>query len=412
MKVPVDVRTILTHASVAFYPQPEVLRRPRQFRANRSDAEQPDLLAAERARRRRIPAAGLLRLVFVEHPAFVRDQIAEHVLDHERAEHATRVGEDVIAADRWGEQRLDAGPRGLHPAHVWQARERRGDERRLAQHDVALARRSVETGKIGGKEQTQVRQIRRLDQAAIGRRVTGENEERVHDQLSTANVTIERRGRKGRKERQRFLAAFAAFAFHGGVSDVGHAPHSRRQANVTPRARIPAHRPRCLRGPATSGPCRSAAAARDRRGAISGPATIRARLRHPGCVSASAVRLSFLCDPLARRCGRCADPSKSKRATTRRVMALCDFLCPVRWLHHPVNAGTRMPTLIRRRLMSRASAERTPRRGSVGRCAATIRNMTLHRKTESPPEVKWSDNLQSCYGNDSCDGARLLEQLA
>src|SRR5437899_9514910 len=36
----------------------------------------------------------------------------------------------------------------------------------------------------------------------------------------------------------------------------------------------------------------------------------------------------------------------------------------------------------------------------------------IHRKTESPPEVKWSDNLQSCYGNDSCDGARLLEQLA
>src|SRR5437899_11741747 len=36
----------------------------------------------------------------------------------------------------------------------------------------------------------------------------------------------------------------------------------------------------------------------------------------------------------------------------------------------------------------------------------------IHRKTEVAPEVKWSDNLQSCYGNDSCDGPRLLEQLA
>ncbi len=76
-------------------------------------------------------------------------------------------------------------------------------------------------------------------------------------------------------------------------------------------------------------------------------------------------------------------PPKAKGPPPVGVMALCDFLCPVRWLHHPVNAGTRMPTLIRRRLMSRASAERTPGRGNVGRCAATIRNMTFIGKQKA-----------------------------
>jgi hypothetical protein len=62
--------------------------------------------------------------------------------------------------------------------------------------------------------------------------------------------------------------------------------------------------------------------------------------------------------------------------------------------------------------MSSANAESTPGRENAGRCAVATRDMTFIRRTESTPEVKWSDNLQSCDRNDGCDGARLLEQLA
>jgi hypothetical protein len=57
-----------------------MLRRLRKRSADRSDTEQSDLLTVHRSRRRRIPAAFLLRRVFLEHPPLVREQVAEHVL--------------------------------------------------------------------------------------------------------------------------------------------------------------------------------------------------------------------------------------------------------------------------------------------------------------------------------------------
>lgn len=93
-----------------------MLRGARQRRADRADAQEPELLAAQRPRRRRIPAAFLLRRVLLEHTPLVHEQVPEHVLGHHPAEHAAGVGEHVIAPERRVEQRLDAGPCGLHPA--------------------------------------------------------------------------------------------------------------------------------------------------------------------------------------------------------------------------------------------------------------------------------------------------------
>jgi hypothetical protein len=69
-------------------------------------------------------------------------------------------------------------------------------------------------------------------------------------------------------------------------------------------------------------------------------------------------------------------PPKAKGPPPVGVMALYDFLCPVRWLHHPVDAGMPMPTPIRSRLISRASAESARGRENVSRCSVTTRDMT------------------------------------
>jgi len=168
MEVRVDIGTRFARARVSLHAHPEMFGRGSQRRANRSDAEQADLFPAQRAGRLRIPAAGLLRRVLLEHQALVREHVAEHVLGHQRAEDAARVGQDVIAAQRWIEQRFHAGPRGLHPFHVRQTRERRPDERWLAKHELERIRGRHFSG-IGHRRDVQIRQSARVDQPAIGR---------------------------------------------------------------------------------------------------------------------------------------------------------------------------------------------------------------------------------------------------
>ena len=104
-------------------------------------AEQADLLSAQRARRCRIPLARLLRRVLLEHPPLARDHVAEHVLGHLRPEHAARVGQDVVAPKRGIEQRLDTGPRRLHPFDPGQTRQCGADQRRFAEYHLEPIRR-------------------------------------------------------------------------------------------------------------------------------------------------------------------------------------------------------------------------------------------------------------------------------
>src|SRR5207248_1564482 len=82
--------------------------------------------------RRRIPSAGLLRRLLLEHAALVREHVAEDILRHQRTEDAAGVRQRVVAAQRGIQQRLDAVPRRLHPADRSQPRARRSDARRVA----------------------------------------------------------------------------------------------------------------------------------------------------------------------------------------------------------------------------------------------------------------------------------------
>jgi hypothetical protein len=128
VEVRIDVRTAFAGARVAFHPHAEVPRGARQRGANRAHAEQADLLAAQRAGMRRIPGARRLRRPLLEDLPLARQQVAEDVFGHERSEHATGIGQQIVAAERWIEQRFDAGPRRLHPAQGGQTRQRLADQ--------------------------------------------------------------------------------------------------------------------------------------------------------------------------------------------------------------------------------------------------------------------------------------------
>src|SRR5205823_11974966 len=75
MKIDVYVGAAFARASVALYPHLKVLRRPRQRRADRADAEQADRFPAKSSGRRWIPPALLLRRVLVENQPLVREEI-------------------------------------------------------------------------------------------------------------------------------------------------------------------------------------------------------------------------------------------------------------------------------------------------------------------------------------------------
>ena len=299
VKPRVHVRAVLAGACVAFHTHAEVLRRARDCRADGADAKKPELPAPQRPGRRRIPAPGGLRCVLLEDPALVREEVREHVLGHQPAEDAARIGQDVVAAQRRIEQRLDAGPRRLRPAQRRHGGQHLSQERRLTERQVVLAGARRGVSGIARGRHLEIGQARGVNEAVIVARVARQDQQPVHAALSSHAVAVSRFLR-------RMLVVSAVVE--------GPRPHGRRRHGGRSRSRRREERMRRLR----SG------------------------LRF--------TRRGFHLFSLAAEAPKREGGQKQKGHHLFEVMALGSNSAAVGfWLYHPVVVGRLMPTLIRTR---------------------------------------------------------------
>jgi hypothetical protein len=184
VKPRVHVGAVLAGARVALDGHAEVFRRARDRRADRPDAEQPNLLAAQRPRPRRVPPACRLRRVLLEEPAFVREEVGEDVFGHQPAEDAAGIGQDVVAAQCRIEQRFDARPRRLRPAHRGHRGHDLPQQRRLAEGQVVVAGTRGGVGGIARRRHLEIGQARGVNEAVIVARVARQDQQPVHAALS------------------------------------------------------------------------------------------------------------------------------------------------------------------------------------------------------------------------------------
>ena len=181
----VDVGAALALARVAFHAHPEMFRRARERGANRSDAEQPDQFSTERAGVRRVPPAVTLRRIFLEETALVRQEVREHVFGHQPPEHAARIGQDVIPAQRGIEERLDPGPGRLRPAERGHHRKDLSQERWLTEGEIDIGGARGGVRRIGGRGDAEIGKVRGVDEPVIVACVARQDQHRVHGRLSS-----------------------------------------------------------------------------------------------------------------------------------------------------------------------------------------------------------------------------------
>ena len=154
--------------------------------ADGTHAQQAQAFAAQHAGEAVLPLPGLLGLPARQDAPLVQQQVGQNVLGHQRAEDAARIGQDIIPPQVGGQQRLNPGPGGLHPAQPGQARrqgfrfQRLGDQARLAEDDLEW-RAARDGSRVRGGNDGQVGQPGICQQALVFRGVFGEDQQMGHD---------------------------------------------------------------------------------------------------------------------------------------------------------------------------------------------------------------------------------------